>query len=215
MRNQGVVLTEDEKSFLQEGSSKYAAALLALSEFRRRVAARRQNVLDEFSLQLDQLGLPTAGFKIVGSKLEDQDLGEQSASIGLRKNCGGELYSGCFVGWDFSEAKGRQPVGKCVALPWEESSGPKSSVQRFANSGRTRQRERARTGFGWNHIFDSILRSTVFLRLRHDFSDAPRGVDCTSNQGRRWTARISADYAQRSSRCRVIALATSDIVDLP
>jgi len=51
-----LVLTDEEKTFLQEGFNNYAPALLALAEFRRRIASRLQNVLDEFSSRFDELG---------------------------------------------------------------------------------------------------------------------------------------------------------------
>ena|SRR5271165_892844 len=108
MNSRGLTLTEEMKTFLLEGFHNYAAALVALSEFRRQVNVKLETVLDEFSSQFAVLGLPTTGLRPVGSKLEDRELWERSAWIGLKKNYGAELYSGCYVAWDFDLEEGEQ-----------------------------------------------------------------------------------------------------------
>jgi hypothetical protein len=71
------VVNEEMKKFLQEGLHTYAPALVALSEFRRQLRSRMQTVLDEFSIQLSELGLSVADLKIEGAKLDDPDLSEK------------------------------------------------------------------------------------------------------------------------------------------
>jgi len=101
MNSRSPTLTTEMKTFLQEGLNNYARALVALSEFRRQVTAKFENVLDDFSSRFAELGLPVTDLKFFGSKLEDRELWEKSAWIGLKKNYGNGLHSGCYVMWDF------------------------------------------------------------------------------------------------------------------
>ena len=101
-------VNEEMKKFLQEGLHTYAPALVALSEFRRQLRSRMQTVLDEFSIQLSELGLSVADLKIEGAKLEDPDLSENRAAIQLRMNDGAGLYAGWRVEWDLDLPKGEQ-----------------------------------------------------------------------------------------------------------
>ena len=69
MKSHSPILTEEMKTFLQEGLEKYAPALLALSEFRRQVGSKLQAVLDESSSQFLELGLSVADLKAIRSKI--------------------------------------------------------------------------------------------------------------------------------------------------
>jgi hypothetical protein len=101
-------MNDELRTFLQEGLRTYPPALVALSEFRRQVRTGLQAVLEEFSIQFAELGLPLADLRPYGAKLDDGDLSETSVRIGLRRNYGAELYSGYEVGWDLDEPKNRQ-----------------------------------------------------------------------------------------------------------
>ena len=103
-----LVLTDEEKAFLQEGFNNYAPALLALAEFRRRIASRLQNVLDEFSSRFDELGLSITGLTVAFSKLHDQNLGDKKAWIGLNKNYGAGLDLYYYVQWNFDKPERKQ-----------------------------------------------------------------------------------------------------------
>jgi len=96
------------KRFLQEGLHTYAPALIALSEFRRQIRSRLQNVLDEFTIQFADLGLSVDEFRPDGAKLDDPDLGENNSLIGLRRNYGTDIYTGCHLQWDLGEPKDEQ-----------------------------------------------------------------------------------------------------------
>ena len=95
------------KKFLQEGLHTYAPALVALSEFRRQIRSRLQTVLND-SIPFSKLGLSVADLRPSGPKLDDSDLGENSSWLGLKKNHGAELYTGCEVQWDLEEPKDKQ-----------------------------------------------------------------------------------------------------------
>ena len=108
MENHRPEVKEEMRQFLQEGLRTYAPALVALSEFRRQIRLRLQTVLDEFSIQFSGLGLSVADLGPAGVKLDDKDLGETTSWIGLRKNHGAELYTGCHVEWNLEEPKDQQ-----------------------------------------------------------------------------------------------------------
>jgi hypothetical protein len=96
------------RKFLQEGMQAYPAALVALSEYRQQVRSRLQAVLEEFSIQLAELGLSIADQRPAGPKLDDTNLSESGSWIGLRKNHGASLETGCHVEWDLEKQKEKQ-----------------------------------------------------------------------------------------------------------
>jgi hypothetical protein len=101
-------VTEEMKKFLQEGLRTYAPALIALSEFRRQIRSRLQTVLDEFSMKFSRLGLSVSDLRPAGVKLDDEDLGQDTSWIGLKKNHGAELYTDFHVQWNLEEPKDEQ-----------------------------------------------------------------------------------------------------------
>lgn len=142
------VINEEMKTFLQEGLHTYAAAFVALSEFRRQIRSRLQIVLDEFSIQFSRLGFSVADLKPSGDKLDDPDLGEKASWIGLQKNYGSELYTECHVEWNLDEQKDKQVwvgvsiyVGKLrsdrdrffVALQKQRSPISKTDLEQMTN----------------------------------------------------------------------------------
>jgi len=96
------------KAFLQEGLRTYTPALAALSEFRRQVLSKLQNVLDEFSTQLAGCGLSIDNLKPKSMQLDDQGLAARAQSIELERNYGGELYTNYHVIWALDEPKDKQ-----------------------------------------------------------------------------------------------------------
>ena len=99
-------MKEEMKAFMQEGLRTYPPALVALSEFRRVIHSRLQSVLADYSNEFARLGLPIADLKPAGTKLDESDPGE--TWIGLRKNHGGELYTGYYVQWNLEEPTDQQ-----------------------------------------------------------------------------------------------------------
>lgn len=101
-------MPEEMKQFLQDGLEQYAPALLAVSEFRRQVFSRMQEVLDEYSSALAEVGLPNDELKPVGAKLDYSSLAENGSSIALQQNLGNGRYNQYRVEWDWSENDGEQ-----------------------------------------------------------------------------------------------------------
>lgn len=108
MNSQTSVVSDEMKTFLQEGLSTYAPALVALSEFRRQIRTRLQAVLEERSTELAELGLSVENIGLKSARLDDQNLETSSSSIELEKNYGGDLYANYHVIWDLEEPKDRQ-----------------------------------------------------------------------------------------------------------
>lgn len=100
-------ITEEMKQFLQEGLRLYPPAVVALSEFQRQVRSRLQYVLDEFSEQFSELGLPVANLKPYESVRNEPDL-RKGTGIGLVKSQGTQLYVYYFIKWDLEKPKEKQ-----------------------------------------------------------------------------------------------------------
>ena len=96
MENDEVVKSDETRTFLQEGFHSYAPALVAVSEFRRRVRSRLQAVFDEFSADLSGLGLSASELRPVAAKLDGPSLDERSSSVELERNYP-ELSIGCYL----------------------------------------------------------------------------------------------------------------------
>jgi hypothetical protein len=103
---ENVPLTEEMKTFLQDGFTNYAPALVAISEFRRQVRTKLQAVVDNFSEQLEKLGLPTGNLKPTPSELDKESLTEMDGLIGIRSTQG--TAQGYYVRWIMDRPAGEQ-----------------------------------------------------------------------------------------------------------
>ena len=108
MESQKPVVSEEMKTFLQEGLHTYASALVAVSEFRRQIRSRLQTVLEDHSTALSERGLPINNLVFKSARLDDQNLPESWSSIELEKNYGGGLYANYHVIWELTKPKERQ-----------------------------------------------------------------------------------------------------------
>ena len=140
-------MSEEMKSFLQEGLGTYAPAVAALSEFRRQIQSRMQAVLDDFETQFSEIGLSVADLKLRGEKLDSPVLGGNSAEITLRGNRSAEPYSAYYIQWELDQPKGKQVwVGAWVsaskradrdrlfgALQKQHSASSKTDLEQYSD----------------------------------------------------------------------------------
>jgi hypothetical protein len=115
------VVSEEMKTFLQEGLHTYAPALVALSEFRRQIRSRLQTVLEEFSTELLEVGLSIDNLRLKAAPLEKENLTPTLWSLELENNWGGETYINYYVKCDMEKPKDKKvQVGAWVWLPIRE-----------------------------------------------------------------------------------------------
>jgi hypothetical protein len=99
------LMESEVKAFLEEGLKGYARALVALTEFRRRLKDKMISVLENFGTRLADIGLPIDGLKLEKLYLDELNPSATAAKIVLLPNQNVPFFTNYHINWDAKWAK--------------------------------------------------------------------------------------------------------------